>query len=44
VHARLTAIGAGDVGAPTQLKIVAQILLMAIINPEYQHDRWRRGP
>ena len=40
VHARLTAIGAGDVGAPTQLKIVAQTLLLAIINHEYQHDRW----
>src|SRR6478752_598195 len=34
VHARLTAIGAGDVGAPTQLKIIAQTLLMAIINHE----------
>ncbi|KAB8194955.1 DinB family protein [Nonomuraea phyllanthi] len=40
VHARMNAIGAGDVGAPAQLKIVAQTLLMAIINHEYQHDRW----
>jgi DinB superfamily len=40
VHARLEAIGAGDVGAPAQLRIVAQTLLTAIINHEYQHDRW----
>lgn len=40
VHARMKAIGAGDVGAPAQLKIIAQTLLMAIINHEYQHDRW----
>ncbi|MEU9889848.1 DinB family protein [Sphaerisporangium sp. NPDC051011] len=40
VHARMNAIGAGDVGAPAQLKIIAQALLMAIINHEYQHDRW----
>ncbi|MFI9843622.1 DinB family protein [Nonomuraea sp. NPDC051941] len=40
VHARMNAIGAGDVGAPAQLKIIAQTLLMAIINHEYQHDRW----
>jgi hypothetical protein len=40
VHARLETIGAGDVGAPAQLKIVAQTLLTAIINHEYQHDKW----
>ncbi|MEU4234997.1 DinB family protein [Nonomuraea sp. NPDC026600] len=40
VHARMNAIGAGDVAAPAQLKIVAQTLLMTIINHEYQHDRW----
>ncbi len=40
VHARIGAIGAGDVGAPAQLTIVAQTLLTAIINHEYQHDTW----
>jgi hypothetical protein len=40
VHARMRAIGAGDVGAPAQLRIVAQTLLTVIINHEYQHDRW----
>jgi hypothetical protein len=40
VHARLEAIGAGEVGAPAQLKIVAQTLLVAIVNHEYQHDKW----
>jgi len=40
VHARLEAIGAGAVGAPAQLKIVAQTLLVAIVNHEYQHDKW----
>jgi len=39
VHARMNAIGAGDVGAPAQLKIIAQTLLIAVINHEYQHDR-----
>ena len=40
VHARLEAIGAGEVDAPAHLKIVAQTLLTAIINHEYQHDKW----
>ncbi|HEU5469662.1 MAG TPA: DinB family protein [Actinophytocola sp.] len=40
VHARMNAIGAGTVGAPAQLTIVAQALLTALINHEYQHDRW----
>lgn len=40
VHARMNDIGAGQVGAPAQLRIVAQTLLTAIINHEYQHDRW----
>ena len=40
VHVRLEAIGAGAVGAPAQLTIVAQTLLVAIINHEYQHDKW----
>lgn len=40
VHARLGAIGAGEVGAPAQLTIVARTLLTVIINHEYQHDKW----
>ncbi|TNC25734.1 DinB family protein [Amycolatopsis alkalitolerans] len=40
VHARMNDIGAGTVGAPAQLTIVAQALLTALINHEYQHDRW----
>ncbi len=40
VHARMGAIDAGDVGAPRQLRIVAQHLLVALINHEYQHDQW----
>jgi hypothetical protein len=40
VHARIGAIAAGSVGAPAQLGIVARTLLTAIINHEYQHDRW----
>jgi hypothetical protein len=40
VHARMRAIAAGDVGAPAQLGIVARTLLTAIVNHEYQHDRW----
>lgn len=38
VHARMNDIGAGAVGAPAQLTIVAQALLTALINHEY------RGP
>ena len=40
VHARLGAIGAGEVGAAAQLAIVARTLLTVIINHEYQHDKW----
>jgi len=40
VHDRLGAIGRGDVGAPAQLAIVGQALLTALINHEYQHDKW----
>lgn len=40
VHARMNAIAAATVGAPAQLTIVAQALLTALINHEYQHDRW----
>ncbi|GLW06519.1 hypothetical protein Misp01_16490 [Microtetraspora sp. NBRC 13810] len=40
VHARLGAIREGRVGAPAQLGMVAQTLLVALINHEYQHDQW----
>ncbi|MFI5614135.1 DinB family protein [Amycolatopsis sp. NPDC051903] len=40
VHARLGAIAGGHVGAPGQLTVVAQHLLVALINHEYQHDQW----
>ncbi|MER0481940.1 DinB family protein [Streptomyces sp. Edi2] len=40
VHARMNDIADGRVGAPGQLTIVAQHLLTALINHEYQHDRW----
>lgn len=40
VHRRITAIDRGDVGAPRQLRVVAQNLLVAVINHEYQHDVW----
>lgn len=33
-------IDAGDVGAPAQLALIAQGLLRAVINHEYQHARW----
>jgi len=40
VHARIGDIGAGRVGAPRQLTIVAAHLMTAVINHEYQHDQW----
>jgi hypothetical protein len=40
VHARLGAIDEGRVGAPQQLRIVAQHLAVVLINHEYQHDQW----
>jgi hypothetical protein len=40
VHARIGAIGAGRVGAPAQLTVVAHHLLTVLINHEYQHDQW----
>ena len=40
VHARIGAIAAGEVGAPTQLTIVGTYLLTALVNHEYQHDQW----
>lgn len=40
VRARVKAVDAGQVGAPEQLRTVAQTLLIALINHEYQHDQW----
>jgi hypothetical protein len=33
-------IASGDVGAPTQLRTIAEGLLRAVINHEYQHNTW----
>jgi hypothetical protein len=40
VRFRIGAIEAGAVGAPDQLRAIATTLLVAVINHEYQHDRW----
>jgi hypothetical protein len=40
VHVRLRDIDQGRVGAPNQLRVVGQHLLVALINHEYQHDQW----
>ncbi|MEM7323291.1 MAG: DinB family protein [Actinomycetota bacterium] len=40
VRYRIGQIDEGNVGAPTQLRIVAKTLLVAVINHEYQHDKW----
>ena len=40
VHARVGDIDRGRVGAPRQLRVVGQHLLVALINHEYQHDQW----
>ncbi len=40
VRFRIGEIDAGNVGAPAQLRLVAATLLVAVINHEYQHDRW----
>ena len=40
LHTRIGNIQSGDVGAPNQLRPVAQNLLIAVINHEYQHDQW----
>ena len=34
------AIDQGNVGAPNQLRMIATTMLTAIINHEYQHDKW----
>ncbi|MEM8621451.1 MAG: DinB family protein [Actinomycetota bacterium] len=40
VRSRIELIDAGDVGAPTQMRSIGSTLLTALINHEYQHDRW----
>ena len=40
VHFRVSAIDDGAVGAPAQLRVVARTLLVALVNHEYQHDKW----
>ncbi|MEV5878508.1 DinB family protein [Streptomyces sp. NPDC052101] len=40
VHARIGDIASGNVGAASQLTVVATHLLTALINHEYQHDQW----
>jgi hypothetical protein len=40
LHARVGAVLDGRVGAPRQLTAIAQTLLVAVINHEYQHDQW----
>mgnify|MGYP001827613399 CR=1 FL=1 len=40
VRFRIGNIIEGNVGAPNQLRIIAHTLLIAVINHEYQHDRW----
>jgi hypothetical protein len=40
VRFRLGAIESGDVGAPNQLRVIGANLLVAVINHEYQHDKW----
>ncbi len=40
VRFRLGAIDGGDVGAPAQLRLIGATLLVAVINHEYQHDKW----
>lgn len=37
---RIGNIESGNVGAPTQLRVVAKTLLTVAINHEYQHDKW----
>ena len=39
-HRVIGRIDAGDVGAPSQLRAVAEVLLRAVVNHEYQHDTW----
>ena len=40
VRFRIGQIDDGNVGAPSQLRLIAHTLLVAVINHEYQHDKW----
>ncbi len=40
VRVRIGDIVAGSVGAPGQLRVIGQMLLVAVINHEYQHSKW----
>lgn len=40
VRFRIGNIVDGKVGAPNQLRMIAHTLLVAVINHEYQHDKW----
>jgi DinB superfamily len=40
VHVRLGEVYHGRAGAPNQLRVVGQHILVAMINHEYQHDQW----
>ena len=37
---RILNIDSGDVGAPAQLAVIAQTLMIAVVNHEYQHSKW----
>ena len=40
VRFRIGNIESGNVGAPAQLRVIAQGLITAVINHEYQHSKW----
>ena len=40
VRFRVENIDRGDVGAPAQLRRIAENMMTAIINHEYQHSKW----
>jgi hypothetical protein len=40
VRVRIGDIDRGVVGAPEQLRTIAETLLVAVINHEYQHSKW----
>lgn len=48
VRDRVLQVDRGETGAPNQLRSIAATVVVAVINHEYQHDRWieevRTGP
>jgi DinB superfamily len=40
VHLRLGEVDEGRAGATNQLRVVGHVVLVALINHEYQHDQW----